>query len=58
MNTDLGNSLEVLNRNPRALDTDFPTTVGAFPYIGSAAVDGYRVIANFGEVTGYVVRGW
>jgi len=57
LDTNLRHSLEIPNGNPRALDTDFPATVNAFPHIGSATVDGDRVITNFGEVTGYDVRG-
>ena len=58
LGTNLCNGLEILKGNPRALDTDFPATVGTFPHIGSATVEGDRVIANSGEVTGYDVRGW
>ena len=58
LNTNLCNLAEILKANPRALDTDFLATVGAFPHIGSATFDGDRVFANVGEVTGYIVRGW
>ena len=58
LKTNLGNSLEILRVNPWALDTDFLATMSTLPHIGSATICGYRVIANSGEITGKVVRGW
>lgn len=55
LNTNLRNRLEILHANPRALDTDFPATVGAFPYI-SSATNGDWVFAGFDKITRYVVR--
>ena len=56
LNTNLRNCLKILHANPRAFDTDSPATVSAFPHVGSATVEGDRVMANSNEITGYIVR--
>jgi len=58
LNTNLRNCLEILLGNPRALDTDSRTTVGAFPHICCATIEGDRGTANPGEAIGYDVGGW
>lgn len=54
--TNLRDGLKILLGNPWALDADFPATVSAFPHIGGATIDGYRVITDSGEITRYVMR--
>ena len=58
LNTNPRNCLEIFHTNPWAFNTDSPATVSAFPHVGSATIEGNWVVANFGEVTGYIVRGW
>ena len=58
LDTNPRDTLKILLGNSWTLDADRPTTVGAFPHVGSPTINRDRVITNFGEVAGHIMRGW